>query len=473
MLYTLIIFVGLFIVATTVAVFYYVKAEEYRITGEDLQSKFNVFASEQEQSEPASLVGAMNPGSTYLGTMLERFDNAVSLIVGGIPQSTSAEVKINNAKNEAANARTQATDMLKLLEPSMGEMDPNRTGLVQVVDAVTQKLQSTVDSRDMLQKTLNDKLTEFQKTQQANLEAYQTLLTQKEELRRDYNDVAQDYAELSQLLRKTTDEQVQSLRDQVEREKTNSRTLNDELLESQAKLSEAQGMLADAKKQLATFGEPNRDSMAYSPDGRILSIDNNAKIAYINLGSNDHVYRGLTFAVYDRGAYIGQEGQDKAEIEIFDISDTYSAARITRSELNRPIMKDDLAANLIWDKQKSNEFVIAGEFDLNDDGNYDFDAIPKIKGTIERWGGKVADKISIDTDFVILGQPPKVGEKPSLDEQEIDPMALQRYQSAVDKLNRYNDIANRAQTLWIPVFTFEKFINLIGYSSKIGQAGTF
>ncbi|MEJ2647422.1 MAG: hypothetical protein P8016_03300 [Sedimentisphaerales bacterium] len=287
MLYTLIIFVGLFIVATTVAVFYYVKAEEYRITGEDLQSKFNVFASEQEQSEPASLVGAMNPGSTYLGTMLERFDNAVSLIVGGIPQSTSAEVKINNAKNEAANARTQATDMLKLLEPSMGEMDPNRTGLVQVVDAVTQKLQSTVDSRDMLQKTLNDKLTEFQKTQQANLEAYQTLLTQKEELRRDYNDVAQDYAELSQLLRKTTDEQVQSLRDQVEREKTNSRTLNDELLESQAKLSEAQGMLADAKKQLATFGEPNRDSMAYSPDGRILSIDNNAKIAYINLGSND------------------------------------------------------------------------------------------------------------------------------------------------------------------------------------------
>ncbi|MEJ2647423.1 MAG: hypothetical protein P8016_03305 [Sedimentisphaerales bacterium] len=136
-------------------------------------------------------------------------------------------------------------------------------------------------------------------------------------------------------------------------------------------------------------------------------------------------------------------------------------------------MKDDLAANLIWDKQKSNEFVIAGEFDLNDDGNYDFDAIPKIKGTIERWGGKVADKISIDTDFVILGQPPKVGEKPSLDEKEIDPMALQRYQSAVDKLNRYNDIANRAQTLWIPVFTFEKFINLIGYSSKIGQAGTF
>jgi len=37
MLYTLITFVGLFIVATTVAVIYYVKAEELRTTTEEAQ----------------------------------------------------------------------------------------------------------------------------------------------------------------------------------------------------------------------------------------------------------------------------------------------------------------------------------------------------------------------------------------------------------------------------------------------------
>ncbi len=37
MLYTLITFVGLFIATTTVAVIYYVKAEEYRTAQADLQ----------------------------------------------------------------------------------------------------------------------------------------------------------------------------------------------------------------------------------------------------------------------------------------------------------------------------------------------------------------------------------------------------------------------------------------------------
>ena len=143
------------------------------------------------------------------------------------------------------------------------------------------------------------------------------------------------------------------------------------------------------------------------------------------------------------------------------------------SELNRPIMKNDIAANLIWDSRKANQFVLAGEFDLNDDGINDYDALAKIKATVEKWGGKVTDKISIDTDFVILGQQPQVLEKPSLEEQEIDPTALQRYESAVEGLNRYNEIQSRAQSLWIPIFTYKKFIHLIGYSSKIGLAGTF
>ncbi len=39
MLYTLIIFVGLFIVATTVAVFFYVKAEDYRTSNDDMQKR--------------------------------------------------------------------------------------------------------------------------------------------------------------------------------------------------------------------------------------------------------------------------------------------------------------------------------------------------------------------------------------------------------------------------------------------------
>ncbi len=84
-------------------------------------------------------------------------------------------------------------------------------------------------------------------------------------------------------------------------------------------------------------------------------------------------------------------------------------------------MKGDIVANLIWDKRKVNEFVIAGDFDLNEDGKIDSDAISKITAVIEKWGGKVTDKISIETDFVILGKQPMITEKPSLDEQDNGP----------------------------------------------------
>ncbi len=468
MLYTLIFFVGLCIVAIVVAVFYYVKAEEHRNVREQLKSDLEKYASEDEQGEVGSVVGSpINRSTSYLGTMIKHLDDAVCLIVGGEPESTSAEVKVNDAKSKAAS-------MLKESEPYIGYRDPNLTGLTQVITALTQKLQQTIDSKAQAQKTLETTIADFKKTQDTNLEAYQTLLEEKDKLRKDFNDVKRDYDELYDLQKKTTDEQVLSLQDQLDREKANLRTVNDQLLEKQAILSETQNMLAAAKEALAEYGKPRQDSMAYIPDGKILSVDNEAKIAYINLGSNDHVYRGLTFAIYDKGAYIGEEGQDKAEIEIFDIADTYSAARIIKSALNRPILKGDAAANLIWDKKKINEFVIAGDFDLNDDGYSDFDAAAKIKAVIERWGGKVTDKISIETDYLILGEQPQIPEqKPTLEEQEMDPTALQRYEVALEKLNRYNDLENRAISLWIPIFTYEKFLHLIGYTAKTGQAGAF
>ena len=468
MLYTLIIFVGLFIVATTVAVFFYVKAEDYRTSSEAAQETLNQFAKDSERQDVGALVGAQKGvSSSYLGTMIEYLDDAMVLIKGGAPEATSAEVKINNVK-------TQAAGTIKLTEPYIGNSDPNMTGLIQIISRLSQKLQDTIDARDKLQKTIEDKVAEFGKTLEVNNEEYQQLLQDKVNLMTDYNDIRAKYDDLSEYLKETTDEQVKTLQNQLDREEANVKTLTAQLNESLAKLSDANDLLANAEAKLAEYtGEPKRDSMAYLPDGEILSADNDAKIAYISLGSNDHVYQGLTFAIYDKGAYIGEKDSDKAEIEIFDISDSYSAARIIKSGINRPIMKGDIAANLVWDKRKTNEFVIAGDFDLNEDGKIDSDAISKIKAVIEQWGGKVTDKISIDTDYLILGKKPSVTEKPSLEEQERDPTALQRYESNLDNFNRYNSLEDRAKTLWIPIFTYEKFIHLIGYQKKLGQAGSF
>jgi len=170
---------------------------------------------------------------------------------------------------------------------------------------------------------------------------------------------------------------------------------------------------------------------------------------------------------------IPKEGKGKAEIEVFDVRKNVSAARITRSEIKRPIVVDDIVANLIWDSDKTNRFVVTGEFDLNSDGDFDYDAVDKIKSLIKGWGGEVADAVSIDTDFLVLGRPPQVRGKPTLEEMEVDPMAMEKHEASLQKLAHYNQVKSQAQALSIPIFNTERFLHFVGYKSQAGREGSF
>src|SRR4030042_2563898 len=97
MLYTLITFVGLFIATTTVAVIFYVKAEEHRGNLEDAQREIRNLASEKEQQALGSMVGAKQGQKSWLGTMVDYLDQTVILVVGGTVEPTTAEVKVKNA----------------------------------------------------------------------------------------------------------------------------------------------------------------------------------------------------------------------------------------------------------------------------------------------------------------------------------------------------------------------------------------
>ena len=118
-------------------------------------------------------------------------------------------------------------------------------------------------------------------------------------------------------------------------------------------------------------------------------------------------------------------------------------------------------------------FVVAGEFDLNADGNIDYEAADKIKALIEKWGGKVADDISIDTDFLVLGTTPTVLKKPTFEQMEIDPMAMEKYEASLQRLTSYQEVQTRAQALSIPVFNVERFLYFIGYKTLSARPGAF
>ncbi len=466
MLYTLITFVGLFIVATTIAVIYYVDAEDKKTRLADMQNQIDDLADNSERNALGTIVGTKASRKSWLGTMVEHLDRTTSLIVGGVPETTSAEAKMNDVNTKVGRVLQSAQEHIDIAEP-------NTTGLVQIISDLTAELQNTKNAQLATQKDLDDQRAKFESAAKAYSEREQIIQDEKNKLQQQVNTIRADYNDLQARLEQSTEEQINILRKQLEEANANLRTLNDTLLKTQAELKMSEGIMKRAQQEVMDIKPPpDHEVLAHIADGKIILIDNQAKVVHLNIGSNQRVYRGLTFTVYDRSGAIPKDGKGKAEIEVYDVADTYSAARIIRSEPTKPILDGDIVANLIWNSDKINEFVIAGDFDLDNDGNFDFNAIGRIRLLIEKWGGRVADTISIDTDFLLLGRQPQVPTRqPTFEELEVDPGAMQRYEALLQRLNHYNQLQSQAQALWIPIFRYERFLYFIGYKGQVSQAG--
>jgi hypothetical protein len=525
MLYTLITFVGLFIVATTLAVIFYVKTEKLRTIAATSQNQLEEMATPAEQRKIGELIGAKVGRKSRLGTMLDYLDTAVYSIIGGLPEETSAEVKVDTAGRKIKDT----LGPLAQKYPDIQTADPNTTGLIHIIQKLTAKLDNTASAATALQEQFERLQKRFDDAVAIGFEKEQMLLAEREKYQQQVSDITQDYDKLKALMRQTTEQQVQTLAAQLDDEKANSKALKQELLKTQAEMKITEDRLNYAQQKLQQLVPPPDSEMAaYKPDGEIILFDNHAGIVHLNIGNDDHVYRGLTFSVYDKNVPIPRHGRGKAEIEVLNVDKRTSTARIIPSEdferalnkllaenidvakimlslqkpqeerardlegfaegspdrlkiLNnlasayderknrRPIIPGDVVANLIWDSDKTNVFVVAGGFDLDGDGNIDRYAADKIKSLIKEWGGRVDDTVTIDTDFLVLGNAPQILKKPTFEEMEIDPMAMEKYEDSLQKLDHYEGVLDLAKDLSIPIFNTERFLCFIGYKAQAGR----
>ena len=468
MLYTLITFVGLFIITTTVAVIFYVKFEEQKTVAETSKNKLAEMANPKEQQRIGTIIGTIPRGKSALGTMNDHLDEIVSLIIGRPREETSAEVKVDTAKRKT-------NDILELLAKEYIKVetdDPNVTGLVGVIKKLKTKLDNVTSAELAAREQLNDLRNRFEDAMTKTQEKEQALLAENKKYQQQVKDIEKSYNELEALMRQTTDQRVQTLMDQVDEEKANSQRLQQELLKTEAELNMVKDRMNLALERVRGL-EPLPHSAVAEPDGKIMLVDNQTKIVHLSIGSNDRVYRGLTFSVYDKNMPIPKDGKGKAEVEVFNVEENISAARIIYSERRRPIVMDDIVANLIWDRDRSNVFVVAGEFDLDGNGDIDYNAADKIKALIERWGGRVTGAVSIETDYLVLGTEPATPPKPTLEEMELYPLAMQKYEASLQKRAAYREIQSQAQILSIPMFNLERFLYFIGYKAQASRPGAF
>lgn len=281
------------------------------------------------------------------------------------------------------------------------------------------------------------------------------------------------YDELEALMKQSTDEQVQAVMERLDRAREQISEKNAQLEAMQARLDDTEQQLKDALAKLNEWGRFNKEVAALQPDARIIRIDDQLGVVYLNVGSDDHVYVGLTFGVYDRNAPLPEDGKGKAEIEVFKVEKNLSMAKINRVSKKNPIVPEDVVANLVWDSETSNQFVVTGLFDFDRDGSHDEEGAVRIRELIERWGGRVVDAVTVNTDFVVLGDAPEPMEQPDPEQLEADPSLARRVQAAADAAKAYQDIIDRAERLSVPVLNQTRFLHLIGYESLAAKSTPF
>ena len=208
------------------------------------------------------------------------------------------------------------------------------------------------------------------------------------------------------------------------------------------------------------------ENAAQLADGRIIDSAGQDGEVFISIGAKQRVQPGMTFDVYDSVQAIqynpttGELIPGKARIQVLKVDDSTSTARIIPEGRRwggrtRPVVKDDVIANVIFSPEYRYKFLVHGKFDVDNDGVPTASEAEYVRGRIKSWGGEVVDgdKLRGDLDFVVMGVKPTKPIDLASDADEGEYTAHFEQQKAFET---YETLFNEAQTARIPVLNWNR-----------------
>lgn len=200
-------------------------------------------------------------------------------------------------------------------------------------------------------------------------------------------------------------------------------------------------------------------------DAQVIGLNTVDNAAIINIGRNDKLRVGMTFAVYSDAAAIRPDDKTgvyppgKASVEVVNMDDASATVRIISEKKGNPIVKGDVLANAIYDPHKVYKFVIFGNFDANRDGRATMQEADDWRATITGWGGKVLDGLSGDVDYLILGERPPIPPEPSA---TAPVEVVEEWIRVKQASQHYDELFKKATETSIPVLNENRLRTLIG-----------
>ena len=459
----LVIFVVLFFVST---ILFFVKnaddrAKEAKL--KELERKYDKAIKGAEMAEAsysalqAQQEEAGNSGRSVYDILSGQRDALAKAVTG------QADVPTAAALAAATNAINDANAKLK----NAGVAVPSTS----LSDAINKLTQSTLQKHGLYEAAANqvqDTAGELKKQ-----------ITANEAERKKYEDrIAQITKEAQQ-----KDQEIQTyraglqgqmtdvekvLQQTIERDRKALEELNAKIAKAEADHNDLNNRYQQVLTLLGQFKQRNvQHAQARQIDGKVEQIARN-NTCFINLAQGHGIVPGMTFEVYDRNEGIPALNENapedqlpvgKASIEVINVTAGTSECRIIKLQPGQQVMAGDVIANLVFDRNTKLNFVVYGDFNVDNLGQPTPQDAEVIKNLITRWGGRVTERVGVETDFLIIGSEPVLPAKPD----EGDPVATFGYQQKVKELEAYQAIVQRALDYKVPVLNQNRFLYYVGY----------
>lgn len=201
-------------------------------------------------------------------------------------------------------------------------------------------------------------------------------------------------------------------------------------------------------------------------DGRIIAVEGAGEQVFIDIGRIDRVVPGMTFEVFDDANAIqtsdrGGQGRGKSTIQVLRVGEATSTAKVIRQSPGRPVVKEDVIANAVFNPNYRFKFLVHGKFDVDGDGRPSDAESDFIRSRIVEWGGEVVagDQLTGDLDFLVLGMQPPIPVGLPFDATEAQ---IQSNLEARLARDNYDRLFKQASDARIPVLNWHRFQTLTG-----------
>ncbi len=458
-LYVLIIFIVLFLLATTGLVLLFVNQETLRQDSEQATTTFNDYVGVANKSklEPFKAMGNdARPKLTAVGALLQD-RAALAQMMSGNSAATAKEV------NEKVDAFIDS-----LNDPSVAPLkEVARTDLVgafrQAVDIAKNK--------SMEAATLAQELADCQKSKDTVVAGYAELESrfkdntakvteQLESLAKIFESYKEEFStQLEEIKTQVSEDQKAKLEQLAKRQSRSVDEIRDLVRRNLEVLIKSSAELGSTQQRARV--DMTAEQLMQKVDGRVLNMS--GPVVYINLGAQHGIKAGVRFVVVSAS----QEGQFqpavKAVLEVTDVGDLTSEAHVVASIQSDPIVRGDILYNLIYNRNVPLNFFVMGDFDLNQDEMIDPNGEQRVAEIISLAGGAVNKQISPAVNFVIVGKTPETPEKV----EDAGEYAQEEYEKQMKKVQRFNDLRDQVQALAIPTISENDFVKYTGYKTDL------